>query len=515
MKRFRILILASGIILIFGMVLWLTGTLSQFYAAVASASVLLANLLLAVVLLLIVVLVGALIYYFVRFSQPAPNRNSQSRPLPQAPLDKADAAGETLEAVRQQVAQIQDEIARQALLERSHHIEAELKRDYLHVVIFGTGSAGKTSIANAILGRVAGEVGAPMGTTTGGTTYRFRFKQVDRDIWITDTPGILEADVIGTEREQQARQLATEADLLLFVVDNDLRQSEQTMLRRLVEMGKRSLLIFNKVDLYTEADVEALLSRLRQRVANQMDAADVVAIAAQPQAVTLDTGERVQPQPYLSPLLRRMAAVLRSEGESLLADNILLQSQRLGEEARAVIDAQRRQEAEKVVDRFQWISGGVVSMTPLPGVDMLAAAAINAQMVIEVGQVYGCRVNLEHARELAFSLSKTLVGLGIVKGAVELSNLALKMNVGTLVVGQAVQGVSAAYLTRIAGRSFIEYFRRDQSWGDGGMTDVVQRQFQLNRRDEFVKAFIREATERIVTPLKQSLGESEGDSHRL
>ncbi|MGB3494906.1 MAG: GTP-binding protein [Elainellaceae cyanobacterium] len=505
MNRFRILILVSGIVLIFGMVLWLTGTLSQFYATVASASLLLANFLLAVVLLLIATLIGALIYYFIRFSQPSTGKAATSPPRPQAPPEKIDAAAENLSAIRQQVAQIQDEIERQALLERSQQIEDGLKRDYLHVVIFGTGSAGKTSIANAILGRVAGEVGAPMGTTTVGTTYRFRFKQVDRAIWITDTPGILEANIIGTEREQQARQLATEADLLLFVVDNDLRQSEQEVLQRLVAMGKRSLLVFNKVDLYTEQDVEALLTQLRQLVADQMEAADVVAIAAQPQTVTLDTGEPVQPQPYLSPLLRRMAAVLRAEGESLLADNILLQSQRLGDEARAIIDSQRRQDAEKIVDRFQWISGSVVSLTPLPGVDMLAAAAINAQMVIELGQVYGCRVNLDHARELAFSLSKTLVGLGVVRGAVELSNLALKVNVGTLIVGQAVQGVSAAYLTRIAGRSFIEYFRRDQTWGDGGMTDVVQQQFQLNRRDEFVKAFIREATERIVTPLKQSI----------
>jgi len=41
-----------------------------------------------------------------------------------------------------------------------------------------------------------------------------------------------------------------------------------------------------------------------------------------------------------------------------VADNILLQSQRLGEEARKLIDAQRRRQAEKV-ERFQWI--GAVS----------------------------------------------------------------------------------------------------------------------------------------------------------
>jgi hypothetical protein len=70
------------------------------------------------------------------------------------------------------------------------------------------------------------------------------------------------------------------------------------------------------------------------------------------------------------------------------------------------------------------------------------------------------------------------------------------------VVGKAIQSISAAYMTRIAGKSFIEYFRQDQDWGDGGITEVVQRQFELNRRDEFIKVFIQEA----IAKLPASLG---------
>jgi hypothetical protein len=76
-------------------------------------------------------------------------------------------------------------------------------------------------------------------------------------------------------------------------------------------------------------------------------------------------------------------------------------------------------------------------------------------------------------------------------------------------VGKAIQGVTAAYLTRIAGKSFIEYFRNDQDWGDGGITEVVQRQFQLNRRDEFIKAFVQEAIARVVKPLQTQAVEQE------
>ncbi|MDY6896547.1 MAG: GTP-binding protein, partial [Cyanobacteriota bacterium] len=376
-----------------------------------------------------------------------------------------------------------------------------LSRGEIQVVVFGTGSAGKTSLVNAVMGRMVGKVNAPMGTTTVGETYCLRLKGMERRILITDTPGILEAGVAGTEREQLARELATSADLLLFVVDNDLRRSEYEPLKALAQIGKRSLLVLNKTDLYTEEDTQRILAKLRERVRGFIPTNDVVAISANPQEVELENGDVFRSEPEIVPLLRRMAAILRAEGEDLVADNILLQSIRLGEEAKKLIDSQRRRQANKIVDRFQWIGAGVVSVTPLPGVDLLATAAVNAQMVVEIGRVYGCELNMERGRELALSLAKTLASLGIVKGALQLVSTALQLNVATFVIGRAIQGVTAAYLTRIAGKSFIEYFRHDQDWGDGGMTEVVQRQFQLNRRDEFVKAFISEAIAKVVKPL--------------
>ncbi|MEA5576603.1 GTP-binding protein [Anabaena sp. UHCC 0451] len=498
----RIVTLIAGLIIILGLALWLIDSLTRLYWQL-SYSPLLGNLLLLLLILLLGGLVAAFIYYvLVLKSGEEKSRRHRRRVTPsEIPAAKSDAASSTLQAVRQQVAQIQDEVTRQALLSRTREIETNLARGEIQVVVFGTGSAGKTSLVNAIMGRIVGEVNAPMGTTQVGETYCLRLKGLERKILITDTPGILEAGVAGTEREQLARALATEADLLLFVVDNDLRRSEYEPLKGLAEIGKRSLLVLNKTDLYTDDNQEAILSKLRQRVRDFIASNDVVAIAANPQPAQLETGETFQPEADIVPLLRRMASVLRAEGEDLVADNILLQSLRLGEEARKLIDSQRRRQADKIVDRYQWIGAGVVSVTPLPVVDLLATAAVNAQMVVEIGRVYGCDLNMERGRELALSLGKTIAGLGIVKGAIELLSTALQLNVGTFIIGRAIQGVTAAYLTRIAGKSFIEYFRHDQDWGDGGMTEVVQQQFQINRRDEFIKVFIQEAIAKVVKPL--------------
>lgn len=496
----RLLTLIIGLSIILVLILWLIDSINRLYWSLNSP--LLANLLVLLLIVLLILLIGTFVYYVWTFSRPKSSR--RRRPTPKVPQEKSEAASETLKAVRQQVHNIQDEVAQQALLSRSREIEATLARGELLVVIFGTGSSGKTSLINVLIGQMVGQVGAPMGTTDQGQTYTLTLKGIERQILITDTPGILEAGVVGTQREQLARQLATEADLLLFVVDNDLRQSEYEPLRRLADIGKRSLLVLNKTDLYTETDKETILARLRHQVRRFIAASDVVAIAANPQPVRLDNGEDFQPEPDIIPLIRRLAAVLRDEGQDLIADNILLQSQRLGEDARRLIDQQRRRQAEKVVERFQWIGAGVIAVTPLPVVDLLATAAVNAQMVVEIGRIYGCDLNMERGRELALSLGKTLASLGIVQGAMQILSRALQFQIATYLVGKAIQGVTAAYLIRIAGKSFIEYFRHDQDWGDGGMTEVVQQQFQLNRRDEFIKAFIQDAIARVVMPLRDA-----------
>ena len=80
---------------------------------------------------------------------------------------------------------------------------------------------------------------------------------------------------------------------------------------------------------------------------------------------------------------------------------------------------------------------------------------------------------------------------------------ALSLNLPALVVSRAVQAVGAAWLTRLAGRSFIVYFQQDQDWGDGGLPEVLQREYELNRREGLLKAFLEVAYRRVVQPLQK------------
>lgn len=80
--------------------------------------------------------------------------------------------------------------------------------------------------------------------------------------------------------------------------------------------------------------------------------------------------------------------------------------------------------------------------------------------------------------------------------------IGLQTNLATALAGRALKGASGAYLTRIAGKSFVEYFRQNQTWGDGGMGEVIEQQFRLNQRDALLKAFVQEAKARLVPLLE-------------
>jgi uncharacterized protein len=509
-------VLGIGVIVVLS--LWLVNSIYSLYVAIQIPW--LANIVLGGVLALILGSIGLLLYYSKTIFQGRPGK---PKVKPTVPKDVKAAAELNLAAAQQQVVQIQDEVTRQALLAESQQIAENLERGAIRVIIFGTGSVGKTSLIAAMTGQIGGQfeaaltnltmtaqgaakVGAAMGTTDRAIEYPVDLRGLDRQILLVDTPGILEAGLAGTERGRVALEEAAAAAMVVFVVDNDLRQSELEPLQAIATAsktgGKQLLLVLNKADLFTEADRDLILSQLRSRVAGMIEPENVVAVSAAPRSLTVAEGKLHQPPANINPFLDRFAQILFASGEALVAANILQRSQQLSSAAKLLIDQERKKQALQIVTKYQWMSAGAIAINPLPVVDLIATAAINSQMIIDIGKVYGCQLDKSNAKELALSLGKTVGGLGILRGSIELLSNALKLTIATYVVGKAIQGVTGAFLTRIAGLSFIEYFRRNQDWGDGGISEVVQEQFKLAKQDDFVKGFLQEAMARVVMPLR-------------
>ncbi|WP_413440205.1 YcjF family protein [Synechococcus sp. MIT S1220] len=499
-----LLVLGAGLL---GLIV--LGTLLQMIRTLLwDLSYLLPGWLITPVLLLTVALIAALIVQFGwPWWQAWQRRRSKPSEQPardlEIPKDRRQAANRSLGSLDQLLERLENDVQRAGLQQERERVEQELNRGDLVVVVFGTGSSGKTSLIRALLQEMVGTTSAAMGSTRQSSRYRMRLHGLTRSLQLVDTPGILESGPDGRSREESARHRAVRADLLLVVVDGDLRASELEVIRSIADLGKRVLLILNKRDLRGVDEERRLLDILRSRCKGMLQPSDILACSAAPQSIPRPGGRPLQPDADVNELLQRLASVLHAEGEELIADNILLQCRHLDARGRDLLTRQRRQEAQRCVDRYSWIGAGVVAANPLPGVDLLGTAAVNAQMVMELARVYGIELAKEQARELAVSVGRTLAGLGVIKSAVTVIGTALSLSLPTMLAGRAIQAVAAAWLTRVAGASFIRYFEHDQDWGDGGMQDVLQEQFDLNRRDASLKRFLAMAMRQVVEPLQQ------------
>lgn len=90
-------------------------------------------------------------------------------------------------------------------------------------------------------------------------------------MFLIDTPGINE--VAGEVREQLAHDVAGRSDLVLFVVDGDLTDSELRALRQVVA-AQRLLLVLNKIDRYSRAERHLLLDTLCRRTTGLIQSQD-------------------------------------------------------------------------------------------------------------------------------------------------------------------------------------------------------------------------------------------------
>ncbi|HEX8202568.1 MAG TPA: YcjF family protein [Isosphaeraceae bacterium] len=278
----------------------------------------------------------------------------------------------------------------------------------------------------------------------------------------------------------------------------------------LARQGKRSIVVLNKKDRLPDADRDAILAKLRERLSGIVPAADVVAIAAAPRPMTVrvrgaDGSEQtvleVEP-PDLEALEGRIAAVLAREGDALRAGNLLLRAHLVSRSAQEQLSRERRARAQQVVDRFQWITAGTVFANPIPALDLMATGAVQFQMISEIAAVYGVELSTPHVKMIGGQMVQTLLKLGLVEAATSLIAGLFKSTLIGYAAGGAVQVVTMAYLTHISGQTFAEYFARGQDWGDGGMQAALVRQFDLNSRAEFLQEFAMQAVNRVVKKVK-------------
>ena len=385
----------------------------------------------------------------------------------------------------------------QAMLDKIEH-------GHLHLSVFGRVSTGKSSLLNALIGEERFSVSPIHGETRFSAMEAWDEKEAG-GVYLIDTPGLDEAG--GEDREALAREVAGRSDLVIFVLDSDITETERDALRSILSQGRPVLIVLNKADLYTQDECEALLQSVRRKTEGLIDPGHVIAAAAQPRPqsvveVAPDRSEKTvhrSREPDIEALRLKLWETLEAEGKTLAALNASLFAADLSDQVGRRILAARREIGDKLVRTYCIGKGLAVAFNPVPVADLFAAAFIDVGMVVHLSRVYG----LPLSRQEAGSIVKVIVAesaalMGTV-WALHLVSSALK--VGTLglstILTAGAQGAIAYYSTYLVGQAAAEYLAEGKSWGAGGPKQVVKSILDSLDRDTVLRDAKREIQARL------------------
>ena len=358
---------------------------------------------------------------------------------------------------------------------------SRLENQHLHIVVFGRVSVGKSSLLNALIGAPIFSVSVLHGETTKTNAAKWNTKEVD-GVFLIDTPGINEAE--GEIREQLAIEAALNADLVLFVVDGDITETEMQALISLLNTARPLLLVINKSDQYSAAEQQALKKSIAQKVANRISVENVVFASASPPLQTVisidDQGNEIETRRVrkadVEALKARLWEIIAKEGKTLSALNASLFAGNLSTQLGQKI-VQARQALGQETIRLYCVSKGVaVALNPLPIADLLAVAAIDVGMVIHLSRIYGLPMSKSEAGHLIKNIAAQMLVLYSTFWAIHLASSALKIStagLSTVVTGLAQGGV-AWYSTLVVGEAAEAYLSKGKSWGSAGPKLVVK-----------------------------------------
>ena len=380
----------------------------------------------------------------------------------------------------------------------------KLEHGHLHLAVFGRVSTGKSSLLNALIGEARFAVSPLHGETRVSEMQQWNEVEAG-GVYLIDTPGLDEAG--GEEREALAREVAGRSDLVIFVVDGDITETELESLKTLLGRGRPVIVVLNKSDLFTHAEREQLLASLRSRTEGIVDADHILAAAAQPKpqlVVEVDadgveqTSERSR-EPDVEELRLRLWEILEGEGKTLAALNASLFAADLSDQVGRRILAARREIGDKLVRTYCIGKGIAVAFNPIPVADLFAAAFIDVGMVVHLSKVYGLPLSRREAGSLvAVIVAESAALMGTV-WALHFVSSALKVGTAGLstVVTAGAQGAVAYYSTYVVGRIAAEYLAGGKSWGEGGPKKVVKQILDDLDRDSVLRDAKREIRARL------------------
>ncbi len=358
---------------------------------------------------------------------------------------------------------------------------SEFDRQTLKIGITGGKGTGKSSLQNLLVQ-----------------------KFIEKDLSLQETESLFIAENLESSLENLRN-----FDILLFLITGDLTDSEWQYLQKLNSSHHRLLLLFNKQDQYLPEERLEILQKIKQQVASILLESDIFSISVVPKPLKVRRHQAdgtieeflEETNTNLEPLSQYLLALINQEKANLILGTIWREAKNIKKTARERLNQVRRDRALPIIEQYQWLSAGTALINPIASLDLLATAAINGQMVLDLSGIYQQKFSLEQAQTVATELGQLILKLGLVELTTQSLGSLLKTNAVTYLAGGAIQGISSAYLTRVAGLSLVEYFQAQEvsiqtkeSINLDKFAQILQQIFAQNQRLNLLQDFSKKAS---------------------
>ncbi|MBD2607239.1 DUF697 domain-containing protein [Scytonema hofmannii FACHB-248] len=371
----------------------------------------------------------------------------------------------------------------------------KLDSNVIRIAAFGLVSRGKSAVLNALVGQKILQTGPLNGVTQYPRSLRWT-PGGKVQVELIDTPGLDE--IQGEVRGQMARDVAQQADLILFVVSGDITRTEYQALLELRRSQKPLILVFNKIDLYPDTDKTVIYKNLQQLGAGHPQSKpllpdEIVMVAAEPAPLEVRvewtdgrvTYEWETPPIEIEELKETILNILNREGRSLLALNALIQAR----DAEAAIAQKtielREQQAEDLIWQFSKYKALAVALNPIAFLDVVGGSVADLALIRSLARLYGLPMTGYEASKILktifFSSGGLLLGelgssllLGLGKTTAALASGENPTNITAFAGSAIAQAGIAGYGAYAIGKAAQVYLKEGCTWGQMGASTVIQ-----------------------------------------
>ena len=428
--------------------------------------------------------------------------------------EPVNSGDQHLEIAKQSLSYLLDdkrvpEQVRESLRDDFQQVEKMLEKieqEHIHISVLGRVSVGKSSLLNSLIGDELFST-SPLHGETKHNKFANWQEYEDGGVYFIDTPGINEIE--GEQRAKMAHDVATRSDIILFVVDGDMTDTEYQALKQLVAESRPIVLVLNKADRYTQAENKDLLENLTEKTTGLVAAENIVLATSRSttkQYILVDDEgnetETTKEFPAdVAELKTCLWSIVKDEGKTLAAINASLFAGSLSDQIADKIMLVRKDVAEKLIHAYCISKGVAVAVNPIPIADLMAAAIIDVTLVVHLSKLYNLPLTNKEAGELITTIAAQMVLLvGTIWGIYAISS-ALKLGTGGLstLLTASAQGAVAYYSTLVVGKAAQNYLKQGKSWGKSGAKEAVQSILNSLDRDSIMKQAKGDIMERLKT----------------